>query len=293
MSVETTRRLAVATSSAMPDLHADDAHLLATLRTLGIEPVPVVWNDPAVDWTAFDAVLVRSIWDYFKHHDAYLRWLDGLPVPAINPARVLHWNRDKRYLLELAARGVQIIPTNLARGVDVAHVLEGMRGRHVVVKPTISGGAWHTVRGVVGEATFEQAVAALPRELEYMVQPFVPEIVSDGEWSLLFFGGAYSHAVLKRAAAGDYRVQADYGGVAESVEPSAALIDSARHVLETTEALGYRGIAYARVDGVVVDGRFLLMELEVIEPFLFFGGRPEAAERFAEVIRQRLEGAAA
>ncbi len=282
-------QLAIATSAQIPGIHADDAHLAESLTCLGVEPTVCIWNDLAVDWSRFDAVLIRTTWDYFKLYPAFKVWLDQLPIPSINNAPLLRWNSDKRYLLELAPLGVDIIPTRLASGHDLAEALSAMRGQEVVIKPTVSGGAWHTVRGVVGDAAFEQAVAQLPAEFEYLVQPFVPEIVADGEWSLLYFDGQYSHAILKRAASGDYRVQAMFGGSEEAIEPSAEIIASAERALRAVAALGHADHAYVRVDGVAVDGRFLLMELEMIEPHLFLSHRPAAAEQFASNLRRRLE----
>ncbi|PXV56015.1 hypothetical protein SAMN04487785_1107 [Dyella jiangningensis] len=283
-----THRLALATSSMIPDIHPDDAHLAASLRRLGIEPVACVWNDPSVDWSRYDAVLMRSTWDYFKHYAAFADWLERLPVPTINPKAVLRWNSNKRYLPELAARDVPIIPTSIARGTEVQQVLVEAPGREVVIKPTISGTAWHTARGIAGDPTFDQAVKQLPKEFEYLIQPFVREIVSDGELSLMFFDGEYSHAVIKRPASGDYRVQSEFGGTAERFEPDAALIASAQRALSATAELGHADVAYARVDGVMSEGRFLLMELELIEPFLHLGSTPEAAERFARNLQRRL-----
>lgn len=288
MSVHNSCRLALATCSQIPGAYPDDRHLIASLQRLGVDTKHCIWNDPAVDWSRFDAVLIRTTWDYFKNYAAFLRWLDELPIPTINAKPLLRWNADKRYLLELERKGIEIIPTRFAAGHELAKALGPMRGSEVVVKPTVSGGAWHTLRGVVGDGCFEQSLAQLPPELDYMVQAFVPEIVAVGEWSLLFFEGRYSHAVMKRPAAGDYRVQGDFGGSVEALEPGPDVAAAARRVLAATTALGHEAPAYARVDGVVVGGRFLLMELEVIEPSLFLSGRPEAAERFAGNLRGRL-----
>ena len=160
--------------------------------------------------------------------------------------------------------------------------------QQVVVKPTISGGAWHTVRGNVGDAAFDAAVAQLPRELDYLVQPFVPEVVSDGEWSLLYFAGAFSHAVIKRPAAGDYRVQGEHGGSAEPAQPDAATLAAAERALAAVAAIGHGNHAYVRVDGVISAGRFLIMELELIEPFLHLAAHPGAAERMALDVAARI-----
>jgi glutathione synthase/RimK-type ligase-like ATP-grasp enzyme len=301
VSVPDRFRVALATCAAMPGFHPDDAPLVAALRARGIEPVSCVWDDAAVAWAHFDAVLIRTTWDYFQRFGEFVGWLDRLPVATINPKPMLRWNADKRYLLELQALGVAIVPMRVVAGGELAATvrrgapyksgsgcLDGMDGREVVVKPTVSGGAWHTVRGVVGSADFAAAVAALPMEFDYLVQGFVPEIVADGEWSLLYFDGRYSHAVIKRAKRGDYRVQGVHGGSVEVVEPPTALIDSAHRVLAAAAALGYADTAYARIDGVVVNGEFQLMELEVIEPALFFEQRPEAGEALAEAVRRRL-----
>lgn len=288
MSNRFTHRLAIATSSMIPEIHPDDAHLAASLQSLGVETIACVWNDPAVDWSRHDAVLIRSTWDYFKHYAEFSAWLERLPIPTINPKALVRWNSNKRYLPELAAQGIDIIPTRIAAGANLRQALAPMSGQEVVVKPTISGTAWHTARGVAGDAAFEQAIAQLPAAFEYLIQPFVPEVVSAGELSLLFFDGQFSHAVIKRAAAGDYRVQSDFGGTAETIEPDAGLIASAKRAIAAAAALGHSDVAYARVDGVLVDGSFLLMELEMIEPFLHLGARPDAAERFARHLHRRL-----
>lgn len=288
-SAQITHRLALATSAIFPEFHPDDVHLVDSLRYLGVEPTPCIWNDPAVAWTHFDAVLIRATWDYFKHYAAFRQWLARLPIPSINDTRLLQWNSDKHYLLDLEQQGVAVIPTRIAAAKDLRGILAELSGREVVVKPTVSGGAWHTLRGVVGETAFDQSVTQLPQDLDYMVQAFVPEIVRSGEWSILFFDGEYSHAVLKRAATGDYRVQADFGGSTEAMQPSAAIIANAQQALAATAAIGYTNQAYARVDGVIVDGCFLLMELEMIEPLLFLKNRPDAAERFAANLRRRLD----
>jgi glutathione synthase/RimK-type ligase-like ATP-grasp enzyme len=286
------RRLALATASICPDIHPDDAHLAESLEQLGLHPRAYVWNDPDVDWSQFDAVLIRTTWDYFKHYAAFRCWLDRLDqlgVPTINDSQLIRWNSDKRYLLELAARGVAVIPTRLASARELHDVLAATPGQQVVIKPTVSGGAWHTLRGTVGDRAFDQAVTELPGELDYLVQPFVAEVVSDGEWSLLYFAGEFSHAVIKRPASGDYRVQAEFGGSAEPILPSAATLAAADHALAAVADIGHGNQAYVRVDGVICEGQFLIMELELIEPFLHLGAHPQAAERLARHVAERIE----
>ena len=223
---------------------------------------------------------------------AFLAWthtLDRLGVTVINDTHLLRWNSDKRYLLELERDGVPIIPTRVAQGVFLQAALSQMVDRDVVIKPTVSGGAWHTVRGKAGQPDFEQAIAKLPPQLDYLVQPFVPEIASDGEWSLLYFGDTYSHAVLKRPSEGDYRVQEQHGGSMAQAIPDESIVQAGSRILAAVAALGHQAPIYARVDGVVVNGQFLMMELEVIEPSLFLAERPDAAERFARLLLGRLK----
>ena len=288
MSVRISPRLALATCAHLPGVHPDDIHLASALARLGIEAVACTWSDPSVDWSAFDAVLIRTTWDYFQRYEEFLRWLDGLPVATINERSLLRWNSDKRYLLELAQLGVDIVPVDVATARELPALLASMRGRDLVVKPTVSGGAWNTVRGVSGSDDFERAIAALPSGYDYIVQAFVPEVARDGEWSLLFFDGEYSHAIIKRAASGEFRVQSQFGGSVEPIEPTAGILASARQSLAAVARLGFADHAYARVDGVVVDGRFRLMELEMIEPALFLADRPDAAESFARRLENRL-----
>lgn len=291
MTASASYRLAFATSSAIPTIYPDDVGLAAALIQLGITPTACIWNDPTVDWKSYDAVLIRTTWDYFKLYPDFLRWLDhldNLSVPTINDTGLLRWNTDKRYLLELAGHGVDIIPTQILSHGELHKALAAVQGKEVVVKPTVSGAAWHTVRGQAGDASFGAEVAALPGSLTYMLQPFMPEIVRDGEWSLIFFEGWFSHAVIKRPAAGDYRVQGDWGGKAAYAETNAEIRAAAERVLAAAAAVGHASPAYARVDGVVSGGHFMLMELEVAEPSLHFDVCPAGAKVFALALAARM-----
>ena len=290
-SVPAARRLAVAASKLYPGIHPDDVHLMQFLRENGLEPTPASWNDPTVDWSGFDAILIRTTWDYFRHYAEFLAWLariEHLGVPTINPVPLLRWNSDKRYLLQLPVHGVDVIPTHVARAADLGTALSAMQGAHVVIKPTVSGTAWHTVRGIVGTPALSVAISDLPQQMDYLIQPFLQEIEREGELSLLFFGGTFSHAVRKRPAANDYRVQSEFGGSVEVITPGADVIAAAERALTAVAQLGYQGGSYARIDGVMSAGRFLIMEIEMIEPALYFGENKEAARRFAEVITQRV-----
>lgn len=281
-----TKRIALATSAAHPELHEHDLPLVDALRATGLDPVAEVWTDPSVDWSAYDAVLLRSIWDYHIRYDEFTEWLaliDKAGVPVLNDSGLVRWNGDKRYLLELRERGVAIVPSQVAAGDCLREVVAGLDGEEIVIKPTVSATARHTVRGVAGSAELSQAMDDLP-DTVYLVQPFQTEIQTDGEWSLMYVDGEFTHAVVKLPAAGDYRVQEEFGGYATLAEPSAAMLAGAQAAL----AAAGSDPLYARVDGMNVNGRFLLMELELIEPYLFLPESPEATDKLAAAVAKRV-----
>ncbi len=277
-------KLAIATSREHAAGHPDDASLFAALSSHGIAPVLRVWDDPTVNWADHDAVLVRTIWDYYKHHARYLAWLSRLEtagVPVFNPIAVLRWNADKRYLIDLERLGLSIIPTRVLAPEDLTAIVPTLGWDDVVVKPAVSAGAWHTLRGRVDDPAFLARFGELPRDATFLVQPFVPEITSEGEWSFLFFGGEFSHAVLKQPRGGDFRVQEKHGGSFGAATPPDALIADAHAALARLDALSLPRLAYARVDGVARAGRLMIMELELIEPQLFLAQDAGAGARFA------------
>jgi glutathione synthase/RimK-type ligase-like ATP-grasp enzyme len=279
----------LANSADHADLHPDDLPLAAALRTGGIDPVAEVWTDPSVDWSAYDAVLLRAVWDYHTRYLEFTEWLgqlDKAGIPVFNDTDLIRWNGDKRYLLELRERGVAIVPSQVAAGACLREVIAGLDGQQIVIKPTVSATAFHTVRGVAGSEQLSRAIDELPDDV-YLVQPFLPEIQSEGEWSLIYLDGEFSHAVLKRPADGDYRVQDDFGGTSTLADPSAAVRAAADAVLAAVDSRTTP--VYARIDGVVAAGRFLLMELELIEPYLFLPQHPTAAPQFAAAVSSRLK----
>ena len=253
-------RLALATCDWLPELDPDDAPLR---KALGEEAEPVIWSDPDVDWSVYDAVLIRTIWDYFERHEEFLAWLDRVPVPMWNPADTLRWNSEKTYLRELEAEGVRTIPT----------AWEGeVPWDEAIVKPTVAGGSLGLRRAEKGE----------PIEPGFIAQPFIPDVVNAGELSLVFFEGQFNHAVRKTPAEGDIRVQPEHGGIVTPADPSAAELEMAERAL----AAAGRDLLYARVDFV---GDCMLIELEAIEPRFFFEyGPPEAAGKLAQAFRRRL-----
>ena len=286
------RRVALVTCEAWPNLYEDDHLLVAALENIGIGSAPAVWSDASIDWTSFDALVLRSPWDYFERAAEFRAWLDARIAEGAllcNSREILDWNFDKGYLQDLARAGVAVVPTLCIaakdHGADIAALSRARGWDEIVVKPTIGGSAYRIHRFRLEE--LDRHAAALAETLEdrgLLVQPFLPEIQSEGELSLLFFDGVFSHAVCKRPKAGDYRVQFQFGGTDEGVQVSEEVLAQGRICVEHAPA----PTTYARVDGVVQGGRFLLMELEVFEPLMFLSYHPEAPARFARAIRKRL-----
>jgi len=288
-------RVALVTCGSIRELTDDDRPILGHLWALGIRAEPVIWDDPAVDWKRFDAAVIRSTWDYHLSRGAFAAWLERLEALGValwNPATVIRANADKSYLKELEAAGVMIPPTAwlpAGSAVKLDELLEARGWDDAVVKPVVSAGAYRTRRVKLGG---EGAQAALEEALAHsaaMVQPFLPEIVAEGEWSFVFLGGEFSHAVLKTPAFGDFRVQEEHGGRTVPREPSPALLARARDAV----IAGPRPCLYARVDGVRRGGELLVVELELIEPSLYLSYAPGAAKKFAEAIRERLVSSSA
>lgn len=282
--------VALVTCDRYPDLYEDDHALAPALAALGVTAVIRSWSDPAVDWRAYDALVIRSPWDYFERLAEFRAWLDARIASGglmCNAGDILAWNLDKAYLADLEAVGMSLVPTIcVARGerADVAALARARGWDDVVVKPSISGGAYRTYRFRIADAAAHQAdLDATLADRGVLIQPFLPEI-ADGELSMLFFDGEFSHAVRKRPRAGEWRVQFQYGGTNEPAEVAPALIAQARACVLAAPSLP----VYARVDGVVKDGGFLLMELEVLEPLMFLARHPEAPARFARAIAGRL-----
>jgi glutathione synthase/RimK-type ligase-like ATP-grasp enzyme len=264
---------------------SQDDLLIEALREAGCDAQRVVWGGP-VD---ADVCVIRSVWDYFERRDEFLRWTDhlSLATPVWNAPAVLRWNSRKSYLADLERAGVPVPPTEVLRpGDDVVDRIAA-RGwiERVIVKPIVGVGAIGSlVAGAGDHAKLRSHVATLFREGDVLLQPFLSRIGTDGETSLVFFDGALSHAVRKIPAEGDYRAHPYWGARVHPIDPTDVQLSVAAQALRAIP----EQTLYARVDLVPLDdGAPALMELELIEPYLFLD--QEGAARFARSIVRRLE----
>lgn len=275
--------LALLTDQAHPQLAADDRLLLDSLRRLGISAEPAVWDQPQ-DWRRYRGILLRSPWDYHLRLPAFLQWLaerEAEGVAVANTPALLRWNAEKNYLLELAEAGFPVIPTRVLQ----AGALSGADSPwpEVVLKPLVSAG---------GESTFRLKQPgpwpALDPQRWMMLQPYRKEIEEQGEYSLIWLGGRYSHTVLKHPSHGNFLVQEVHGGHTHAADAPPGAIDLGEALLSWISAR-FGAPLYARVDGIFRNGGLELMELELLEPSLYLEHRPGAAGDFAEAVGDWLQ----
>lgn len=274
------------TGSDMPALDTESPLLVTALASHGLRAEIRVWDEP-YDWERAGLVVCRSPWDYFGRADEFLAWTEDVAAVTRfeNPAPLVRWNAHKSYLVMLGSAGVPIVPTVLVRR-GAAHAERSAAlaaGADLVIKPAVGGGALGTLRGQADDPELVEHLADLTASGDALVQPFMSSVPDRGEASLIFFGGRFSHAVRKVPTDGDFRVQPQYGGSNVAHEPTPVELAAADAVL----ALVPDEPAYARIDLVEGPAGPLLMEAELIEPFLFLEFDGSASERFAAVLAGR------
>jgi glutathione synthase/RimK-type ligase-like ATP-grasp enzyme len=287
------KRLALITWSGLPQGAESERLMLPYLAAAGIETQVVDWRSAGADFSQFDLIVLRSCWDYHLRVAEFIRWLQGVAqtTPVLNPIDTVLWNHNKFYLREVEAMGIEVVPTIFvshakALGAEEATTIRSWKNKNIVVKPAISASA-HNTR-LMDDAPWSADQEAIRiMKGPFLMQPFIPEIQDQGEISFIYIDGAYSHAVLKRPAAGDFRVQQEHGGSADLFHPDPALLDQANEIAVTVPQV--RDSLYCRIDAVARDGKLVLMELELIEPELFLGLAEGAAKRLAEAIVRRVK----
>ena len=281
------RRVCFLSTDDLDGYTFDDDLAVGPLNDLGWHVDTVSWHDPRTDWNDYEAVVIRTTWDYQHHTDEFLKVLQKIDASSArleNPIDIVRWNLSKTYLREMYELGCPIVPTlwnEVYSGAAFERWQRDLNSDQLIIKPTVSATAEHTYRLKM----FDPELDGIFAEREFMVQPFMPAIVSEGEYSLFYFGGEFSHAISKCPKLKDFRVQEEHGGIITAVEPDSAVREAGDKAVGTTG----RELLYTRVD-LVRDGdaRLLLMELELIEPALYFRMDVRSSKLFAEQFHRRM-----
>ena len=280
--------VALVSCRSLPEPDPDATPLLRALTAAGVTAEVLAWDDPCSDWSRARLTVLRSTWNYPLYREAFLDWVGRASTASEfwNPLPVVRWNTHKGYLLELKQRGVPVVPTLLlprGSGATLEEILTAQGWSEVVVKPAVSAASFKTRRiGPKGLEAGDAHLQELLGERDVLVQRYLPSVESYGERALVWIDGELTHAVRKSPR---------FEGDDESVSTTSVEISSAEAALARTALEAVRGpLLYARVDVAPgPDGRPLLMELELVEPSLFFSQCPTALDRFVSGVRRRLD----
>ncbi len=285
-------RCAFLTLEDRSGFHIYDHLLFAPLSAQGWSAEEIPWNRQGVAWADYDAVIIRSTWDYQNHLEAFLETLAGIDAATrlLNPLGICRWNCHKSYLRELAGQGVPTVPSlwEPALRPESLHAAAARFGtERLVVKPCVGANADDIFPLSLSDPAGWADAQAVFAAREVIIQPFISSITSHGEYSLFYFGDQFSHAIRKRPAAGDFRVQEEHGGLITPADPPREVLDAA----SLTLAVLGQTLLYARLDFVTLDdGSPALIEMELIEPSLYFEQCDDAASNFVAAF-QRMTGA--
>lgn len=270
------------------DTEDEDMLLLKYLLNKGIAAEYAEWDDEAVQWQQYSHAVIKSTWDYQEKYDAFIQRIQAIQaagVKVLNPAEIISWNSDKHYLQQIG-HSLPIIDSvfiNKGETTDAPALFDHFKAEKLIAKPCISAGARGTFIVHHNDNQAIERLTAATADEDYIIQPFMKEIF-EGEWSFIFLGGQYSHSSLKSAGKDDFRVQHYHGGTFRAMEPAEKHIGAAAAYVDTFA----KGCLYARVDGLLVNDEFRLMELELIEPYLFLATHPAALNNYYEALRKFL-----
>ena len=269
----------------------EDGLVMEGLEKLNLRTIKKDWNDTNFNWSSTKSAIFRSTWDYFDQFSNFRNWLDLVKDQCylINPYQQINWNLDKHYLIDLQKLDLPIVESvfvSKKTNLNLETISKSKNWKDIVIKPTISGAARHTYLLKNDEIkNFQEKWLSLTSMEDFMVQEFQNNILSSGEIAVMLFGGKYSHSVLKKAKKGDFRVQDDFGGSVEKINPSLEIIQLAEKTIKSLKTIPI----YARVD-IIFDNnnRPVISELELIEPELWFRFKEESAYKLAEIIKDFL-----
>lgn len=286
------KKCAILTMDSLDEFVAYDKKLDMPMITLGWQLDYISWHKENVNWNQYQAVIIRSTWDYQNDIDAFLKVLetiDNSSAKLLNSLNIVHWNVNKNYLKQVDAKGASIVPTLWVDKFDytmIGSYFTEFGTQQIVIKPTVSANSDNTFW--LKDNTYHENKEILKQSLknrQLMVQPFVPAIIEQGEYSIFYFAGKYSHSILKKPKSGDFRVQEEHGGLLMSVKPNKKLLSVAERALNTIP----EKVLYARIDLVEYQGHYRVMEIELIEPSLYFNLCEDAASKFSQAFAEWMQ----
>ncbi len=284
-------KIGLLTCQRLPDLTPADQLLIPELAKHNIVAEAVIWDDPDVIWTDFDYLIFRNTWDYYEKESQFNLWLSTikkLRIKTLNSIDIIEQNKHKFYLRDLQNQKFTIIPTvfiERTKALNLAGIIPS-HWKKAVIKPAFSAGSYLTeVFEVANFEEINQKYQTIASEKELLLQEFKPEIETEGETSLIFFNKKFSHAINKKPAAGDFRIQVQFGGIYNAVSPSPEVIHQAQNIVNTFP----HQLLYARVDGIIINNNLQLMEVECIEPDLYFNYSEGSIQRFVNSILKLIE----
>jgi glutathione synthase/RimK-type ligase-like ATP-grasp enzyme len=284
------RKVAILTTDNLEEFFVYDRLLEEPLKALAWEYSEVSWHAKNHNWDQYDVVVVRSTWDYQAHCEEFLACLQSIEnssATLCNSMSLIEWNISKEYLKELEEKGVPIIPTLWVDDLQEQHFSQAFKkfaGGEIVIKPYVSANADFTYRLTQDSASKHLAsIIAEYKNRSAMIQPFLQSIVEQGEYSLFYFDSQYSHAICKQPAKGDFRVQEEHGGQLTKIEPTTQMLALAE---QTIKALPNEAL-YARIDIVSFNNTLMIIEVELIEPSLYFNMDESSPLFFAQNFAKR------
>jgi hypothetical protein len=270
------KRIGFVTYLELPTINESDQLLLTPLRKEGFKVEATAWDDTNIDWSKYDYLILRSCWNYYRNYEKFFIWLsyiEKLNIPTWNPTPIIRWNANKKYLKELEYKGIPIIPTVfIEKGttynlIDIAH---HKKWNDLVIKPAVGVFSYNVK--VIKQNEFNKGQTIfkkLSQQSDVLIQPYI-SIMKNKEYSLVFLGGKYSHTVIKQS-----------GNRGTIIYPDASIIQQAKKILQKIHS----PLLYTRVDGIIIDDVFMLSELELIEPYLFFTEDKKSPTRFVRAFK--------
>lgn len=286
------KKVVLLSMDSLKNFHTYDHMLTEPMKTMGWLTEEISWRNEEVNWSEYDAVIVRTTWDYQNDLEKFISVLEKINslTHLENEFELMKWNMNKKYLFDLYEKGVKIVDTIWEKNFDPNHAydyFEKLKSKEIIIKPNISACADNTFR--LTKENLNEHLIDLEKifaQREFMVQPFLENIINEGEYSLFYFNGQLSHSVLKKPKEKDFRVQEEHGGIIKSIITSPEINQIAENIIKQLSTTPL----YARVDLVRTDkNEFALMELELIEPSLYLNKDKNSSIRFAKAFNEKIK----